>query len=73
MKTFIVKNLLLTIVFVACSISLFGQNQELKVEGVVYDDLGGTLIGALIQVKERPDVGGGTDLDGRFSVKVFEG
>lgn len=73
MKTFIMKNLLLTIVFVACSISLFGQNQELKVEGVVYDDLGGTLIGALIQVKERPDVGGGTDLDGRFGVKAFEG
>ncbi len=49
------------------------QNSDLTLSGVVEDELGESLIGVTIFLKDRPGTGWITDIDGNFSVKAAAG
>lgn len=65
------KRFLLLLCTIWCSLQLFAQ--QINVQGIVYDHLNETVLGANIYVKGNPNVGTITDLDGRFSLKASEG
>ncbi|MDE6347932.1 MAG: TonB-dependent receptor, partial [Bacteroides sp.] len=48
-------------------------NQEIKVTGQVFDDLGETIPGANVTLKGNSSVGTVTDLDGNFTLSVPQG
>lgn len=64
--------LLISVILLSCCMVAFGQKKgsEFTVGGVVYDDMGETLPGATVYLKDKPGVGTITDIDGNFSIKV---
>lgn len=64
----LVKRILFTFLALCLSISMFAQGQ-IKVKGIVLDDMNTPLIGATIQVKGGTK-GTVTDIDGNFSIAV---
>ena len=64
-----VRNLLLTMVFMAVGVTARAQ----AISGFVVDDMDEPAIGATIQLKGDPSVGTATDVEGRFTLKVRAG
>lgn len=72
------KHLLLKWILGGWLIICFGtmvhaQDSNLTLSGVVQDELGESLIGVTIFLKDRPGTGWITDIDGNFSVKAAVG
>lgn len=63
------KIFLLLVVFALTFLSSNGQG---TVRGKVTDENGETIIGAVVNLKEKPTVGMTTDLDGNFSLKITD-
>lgn len=63
------KNVLILMVFLCASFSLFAQR---TITGQVTDDKGETLIGVTI-IEDQTSNGVTTDIDGTFSITVSEG
>jgi hypothetical protein len=61
------KLLLLLFTVLLTTSSMMAQRM---VHGTVTDDSGSTLIGASVVVKDNPNVGTITDLDGKFKLKI---
>jgi TonB-linked SusC/RagA family outer membrane protein len=68
MRNFIKKQFLLSLLLSFCTAIAVGQ-QKRTVTGVVRDDAGQTIPGAVYQVKGS-NVGGATNVDGQYSVSV---
>ena len=64
--------ILIPIILLSFCMVAMGQRtgREFTVTGVVLDDMGESLPGASIYLKDKPGVGTITDVDGKFSIKV---
>lgn len=49
---------------------MFSQN---RIKGLVVNEMGESIIGATVQVKDTPNVGTATDFDGVFTLNISEG
>lgn len=68
------KRILYILFALAISVSLLAQDKKtFTMEGVVYDDLGETLPGATVYIKDRVGVGTATDINGNFSINASYG
>lgn len=69
------KKLSLLLLFIMCTVlSIDAQKKDQYImEGIVYDDLGETLPGVNVYLKDRPGVGTSTSVDGVFSIKANRG
>lgn len=64
--------ILLGLLFVGTMLSA-QQKAVFTMSGTVYDDLGETVPGATVFLKDRAGVGTATDMDGKFSIKASYG
>lgn len=69
------KNKKWTMVYlmIAVSFSLFAQQNNFTIEGIVYDEAGAALPGVTVYLKDNPGMGTITNIDGKFSIKVTRG
>lgn len=68
------KRILYILFALTISVSLLAQDKKtFTMEGVVYDDLGETLPGATVYIKDRVGVGTATDVNGNFSINASYG
>lgn len=61
------KNLLITCVMLLLAIASMAQN-KITVSGIVKDKTGETVIGASVRVKGQDNMGGITDIDGKYQI-----
>lgn len=66
------KRLFLIMFLCICAMVTWAQKgaAKIQVSGTVYDEIGETVPGASVFVKDNPSMGVATDIDGHFSLKV---
>lgn len=62
------KKLLLLMLLCLVQAAVYAQDNSVTVKGVVQDNKGEAIMGAVVIVKNQPGLGSSTDINGRFKI-----